>query len=117
VTKLCSVGLQVINNQVVVVVSYAGQVCAGDQVGLDNVTVTDDSGTPSNPNDDQTFAIGSLAKSQCKPYSGTYLPSTTFTTDPASASFSDTVTATGTARLGFGQVTDTKTATCPLCPH
>ena len=31
-------------------------------------------------------------------------------------SFSDTVTATGTAPLGFGTATDMATATCPLCP-
>jgi hypothetical protein len=116
VTKVCQVRLTVINGQVVVAVDFAGQVCSGDQVGLDNVTVTDDSGTPGNPADDEVFSLGSLAKSQCKPYSGTYLPSTTFTNDPGSASFSDTVKAQGDARLGFGHVEATQTATCPLCP-
>jgi hypothetical protein len=116
VTKVCQVRLVVINNRVVVQVDFSGQVCSGDQVGLDNVTVTDDSGTPANPADDQVFTIGSLARSQCAPYSGSYLPNTTFTSDPGAASFTDTVIAKGTARLGFGEVQDTRSATCPICP-
>jgi len=116
VTKVCSVRLVVIDNKVVVQVDFSGQVCAGDQVGLDNVTVTDDSSTPADPSDDQLFNIGGLNKSECKPYAGTYLPKTTFTTDPSSASFTDTVKAAGDARLGFGHVEDTRSATCPLCP-
>jgi hypothetical protein len=116
VTKVCSVSLVVIDGRVVVQVDFSGQVCAGDQVGLDNVTVTDDSGTPADTTDDQLFPIGSLAKSECKPYSGSYLPSTTFSSDPESASFTDTVKAAGDGRLGTGHVEDTRTATCPLCP-
>ena len=116
VQKSCETRLVVIDNKVVVQVRFAGQVCAGTQVGLTNVTVTDDNGTPNNPADDQVFIIGSLAKNECKPYAGAYLPATTFTEFPASATFSDTVTARGTAPLGFGTVTATATATCPLCP-
>lgn len=116
VTKQCEVKLTVIDNKVVVQVNFAGQVCSGDQVGLDNVSVTDDSGTPNDPSDDHVFVLGTLAKSQCKPYSGSYLPRTTFTTEPGFASFTDTVRAKGDARLGFGHVEETRTATCPLCP-
>jgi hypothetical protein len=116
VEKQCETRLVVIDNKVVVKVNFVGQVCAGDQVGLQNVTVTDDSGTPDNPADDQVFNIGSLAKGTCKPYTGSYLPSTTFTDIPSSATFTDTVTARGTAPLGFGTVTATRTATCPICP-
>jgi hypothetical protein len=116
VEKVCTVRLAVINNRVVVQVDYAGQVCSGEQVGLDNVTVTDDSGTPGNTADDVVFAIGSLEAKQCKPYSGSYLPTTTFSSDPRAASFTDTVRAAGDARLGFGHVEDTRSATCPLCP-
>jgi hypothetical protein len=116
VTKVCQVRLVVINNRVVVLVDFSGQVCSGDQVGLDNVTVTDDSGTPGNTADDQVFTIGSLAKSQCAAYAGSYLPTTTFTSDPGAASFTDTVRAAGDARLGFGHVEDTRSATCPICP-
>jgi hypothetical protein len=116
VTKACETRLVVIDNKVVVRVNFAGQVCAGDQVGLQSVTVTDDSGTPNNPADDQVFAIGSLAKSECKPYSGFYLPSSTFSDIPSAATFTDTVTARGTAPLGGGQVQVTRTATCPICP-
>jgi len=116
VTKVCEVKLVVIDNKVVVKVDFSGQVCAGDQVGLDNVTVTDDSGSPADPTDDHLFNIGGLNKSQCKPYSGSYLPKTTFTTEPSSASFTDTVKAAGDGRFGFGHVEDTRSATCPLCP-
>jgi hypothetical protein len=116
VTKVCQTKLVVLNGRVVVQVDFSGQVCSGDQVGLDNVTVTDDSGTPANPADDHLFTIGSLAKSQCAAYSGSYLPSSTFTSVPSSASFTDTVTAAGTARLGLGDVEDTRSATCPICP-
>ena len=116
VTKVCTVRLVVINNRVVVQVDYSGQVCSGSEVGLDNVTVTDDSGTPGNAADDRVFTIGSLARNQCAPYSGSYLPATTFTSEPGSASFTDTVRAAGDARLGFGHVEDTRSATCPVCP-
>ena len=116
VTKVCQTKLVVLNGRVVVQVDFSGQVCSGDQVGLDNVTVTDNSGTPANPADDQVFPIGSLNKSQCAAYSGSYLPSSTFTSIPSAASFTDTVKAAGDARLGFGHVEDTRSATCPICP-
>ena len=51
-----------------------------------------------------------------KDYSGSYTPSSAGSEEPGAISFSDTVTATGTAPLGFGSDTDTATATCPLCP-
>jgi hypothetical protein len=116
VTKACQVKLVVIDNKIVVKVDFSGQVCAGDQVGLDNVTVTDDSSTPADPSDDQVFTIGGLNKSACKPYSGSYLPRSTFSSDPSSVSFTDTVKAAGDGRFGFGHVEDTRSATCPLCP-
>lgn len=116
VTKACQVSLVVIDGKVVVRVDFSGQICSGDQVGLDNVTVTDDSGTPGNLADDHVFVIGSLNKSQCAAYSGSYLPASTFTSNPGAASFTDTVKAAGDARLGFGHVEDTRSATCPICP-
>ena len=116
VTKVCQVSLVVIDNRVVVKVDFSGQVCSGAEVGLDNVTVTDDSGTPGNPADDQVFPIGSLNRNQCAAYSGSYLPASTFTSVPGSASFTDTVKAAGDARLGMGHVEDTRSATCPICP-
>ena len=116
VTKTCEVRLVARDGRVVVEVAYAGQVCAGDQVGLDNVTVRDDAGTPGNTADDRLFSIGGLNRNQCAPYSGTYLPASTFSSSPGSASFTDTVTAAGDARLGFGHVEATRSATCPVCP-
>jgi len=116
VDKVCEVHLAVIDGRVVVQVDFNGQVCSGDQVGLDNVTVTDDSGTPDDPSDDEVFTIGSLEKSECKPYAGSYLPTTTFTSVPSEASFSDTVTARAVGRLGTGPVENSRSATCPICP-
>jgi hypothetical protein len=116
VTKVCTTSLVVIDNKVVVQVNFSGQVCAGPQIGLTNVTVTDDRGTADPSDDQQVFSTPSLPKDTCQPYTGSYLPRTTFTSDPSFASFTDTVTARGTAPLGFGTVEDTASATCPLCP-
>jgi hypothetical protein len=117
VTKVCTTDLAVINNLVAVRVHFVGQVNnTSETLILDNVTVRDDSGTPNDPSDDQAFNLGTLNPGESKPYSGSYLPKGVDATNPKFATFSDTVTATGVARLGFGTVQDTKTATCPLCP-
>jgi len=109
VSKNCVAKLAILNNTVVVRVDFGGTVCAGDQVSLRNVTVVDDHAG-------QVFSTPFLAKGTCANYSGSYFPSTVNSPDPELATFSDTVTATGTASLGFGTVTDIATASCPLCP-
>ena len=117
VEKSCQVRVVVDNNQVVVRVDIAGQVCNDGDIILDNVTVTDDSGTPNNPADDQqVLSLASLAAHTCAPYSGSYFPSGVNGSDPSSATFSDTVTAHATPRPGGSPLTDMHTATCPLCP-
>jgi len=117
VTKNCEVRLAVDNNRVVVQVNFAGQVTNTGQSILDNVRVTDDGGTPNDTSDDQVvFGPATLNPGQSMPYSGNYRPRTTFTENPGSASFSDTVTATAVPRLGGGNLTQTASATCPLCP-
>lgn len=115
VTKACSTKVVDTGDQLVVRVEYSGQVCNTTGVGgvpplsLNNVTVTDDpSGNVHN--------IGTLAAADCKDYSGSYTPASAGSESPGSIAFSDTVTATGTAPLGFGSDTDSATATCPLCP-
>ena len=120
VTKDCSTSLMEVNDTVVVAVSFSGQVCnetggsSGlDPIGLKNVTVSDDMGTVTSPAEG---VIGDLAPNTCVPYSGSYLPSATDSTVPGGATFSDTVTASGVAKLGFGSASETASATCPLCP-
>ena len=108
VSKNCVAKLEVQNNRVVVRVDFGGQVCAGNDIGLINVTVVDDHAG-------QVFSTPFLAKGTCATYNGSYYPSSA-NPEPILATFTDTVTATGTAPLGFGTVTDTATATCPLCP-
>ena len=115
VTKTCSTKVIDEGSQLVIRVDYSGQVCNTTGVGLipplnlSGVTVTDDpSGNVHN--------IGTLNAADCKDYSGSYTPSSAGSENPGSISFSDTVTATGTAPLGFGTATDMATATCPLCP-
>jgi hypothetical protein len=123
VTKCCTTELTVDDNNVVVSVNFSGQVCnatGGDSglaaIGLTNVTVTDDAGTPGNASDDQlVFGPAALPADTCQPFSGSYAPSSISTSDPQSATFSDTVTAIGTAPLGFGQVTETASDTCAIC--
>lgn len=123
VTKCCTTELTVDDNNVIVSVNFSGQVCnatGGDSglaaIGLSNVTVTDDAGTPSNGSDDQiVFGPAALPANTCQAFSGSYAPNSVSTSDPQSATFTDTVTAIGTAPLGFGQATDTASDTCAVC--
>ena len=114
VTKECSTSVVELDGRVVVSVAFSGQVCnetggssGVDPIGLKGVTVSDDQGTVTSP---PSGAIGNLAPNTCAPYSGSYLPST------SEAVFSDTVTASGTANLGFGSVSESASASCQLCP-
>jgi hypothetical protein len=120
VTKDCSTSLTEVDGSVRVAVSFSGQVCnetggsSGlDPIGLTLVTVSDDMGTVTSP---AGGVIGDLAPNTCVPYSGSYLPSATDSAVPGGATFSDTVTASGVAKLGFGSASETASATCPLCP-
>lgn len=123
VTKCCTTELTVDDNNVVVSVNFAGQVCnatGGDSgqapISLSNVTVTDDAGTPGNATDDVVvFGPAPLAPDTCEDFSGSYAPSSISSSDPQSATFTDTVTAVGTAPLGFGQAMDTASDTCAIC--
>jgi hypothetical protein len=123
VTKCCTTELTVGDNNIVLSVNFSGQVCnatGGDSglapIGLTNVTVTDDAGTPGNASDDEVvFGPLPLPANTCQPFSGSYAPNSISTSDPQSATFTDTVTAIGTASLGFGQATDTASDTCAVC--
>lgn len=123
VTKSCYTRLEPLDGKIVVKVYYSGQVCnitgggADGPIGLVNVSATDDSGTPGNTADDVILFTGvTLNPGACQSYSGSYAPASANSTIPNLINFSDTVTAGGTAKLGFGDVVDTASATCPICP-
>ena len=109
VTKLCNSSLVGENDRVVVQISVEGQVCNNGDIRLNNVELTDDMGTV-DTNDDYSASYATLAQGACEQYSHTFYPSV-----PA-LSFSDTVAVTGDVILNLGQVDDSVTATCGLCP-
>lgn len=137
VTKECDVKLDLQGGKIVLVVDIAGQVCNASNaedpsntsgpIGLTGVAVVDDSGTPAYTGDDQILLSGvNLNPGDCVPYTGSYVPAALPVdisdpqnpfniTIPSDAYFSDTVTAGGTANLGFGFVSDTASATCGVC--
>jgi hypothetical protein len=119
VTKCCTTTLTTNDNNVVIGVNFSGQVCnatsGSSGVTLSSVTVTDDSGTPSDATDDQVvYGPATLAPEACASFSGTYTPNVTNSSDPQTASFTDTVVAVGTSTL-FGQAEDTASDTCTVC--
>ena len=114
VTKECTTSVVEMGGQLVVSVSFSGQVCnetggsSGiEPIGLKLVSVSDDKGTVTSP---PNGVIGNLAPNTCASYSGSYLPSA------KEDVFTDTVTASGVANLGFGSVSETASANCLLCP-
>lgn len=120
VTKTCSTTLALDNNKLVVKVDVAGNVCNTGDSTLLNVAVTDNVIVGVNLlGSGQTLAVGA-----CKTFAASYFPSAaenrlnlgTSTLVPGLAKFSDTVTATATAPLGFEVPPDTATAECTLCP-
>jgi Divergent InlB B-repeat domain len=131
VTKACAARLEVFGEppKVVVAIDVSGQVCNTGDITLDNVSVVNDNGTPDDLTDDSTLLSGvtlpdtddpaTPENDTCASYTGSYFPSSINAggTDPTLAAFQDTVTASGTARLG-GEITPkpTASATCELCP-
>ncbi len=114
-------------------VEYTGKVCnksaidgPAGPINLKLVTVTDDYlGTPTNLTDDDIPLITgtntelkgqTLAAGTCINFTGSYYPPVAGSSLPKDISFSDTVTASGTAVLGGGTATNTYTADCKLCP-
>ncbi|MCC6075301.1 hypothetical protein ACFPTX_01620 [Pseudomonas sp. GCM10022188] len=88
VTKTCSAAVSTEDGGNSVVVNFSGEVTNSGGLAMDNVTVTDDNGTPDDATDDQVvFGPVTLQPGETQPYSGSY----TTTTIPAT----DQVTATG----------------------
>lgn len=130
VTKNCDTTLDTMSYPALVAVgaNVSGMVCNIGAIGLKNVSVINDNGTPNDVGDDSTLLTGiSLAPAgaangaDCKPYSAHYTPSsvnagTVPTSVPGNASFSDTVRANGVDVLTSKSATQTTaTASCPLC--
>jgi len=89
------------------VIAFSGTVTNTGDETLVNVTVVDDQGTPGDTSDDVTvLAPTTLAAAASATFSGTYLATTTPSTD--------VVTATGTGQTTASAVTDTDDATCEL---
>jgi hypothetical protein len=126
VTKTCSTTLALDNNKLVVKVEVAGSVCNKGDSTLFNVSVTDTDVAGNLLGSLQTLPAPKTIPdgSECKSFTASYFPSSadnrsspgTTTLVPGLAKFSDTVTATATAPLGFAVQPDTATAECTLCP-
>lgn len=110
VTKDCSTYLEQSNGKLVVKVDVDVRVCNDGDVKLKDYTVVEDFGTPSTA-DDATNTYGALYANTCANYSYSYYPGT----DTVNHSFSDTVTVTAHSILGFGNASDSDSATCGLC--
>jgi hypothetical protein len=103
VTKNCAAEVNSQDGGNSVVVNFSGEVTNSGGLALDNVTVTDDNGTPGDTADDQVvFGPATLQPGETQPYSGSYET----TAIPAT----DEVTATGSR--GSATVEATADATC-----
>jgi hypothetical protein len=119
VTKTCTTALAVDNGKLVVKVNVEGSVCNIGDVALSSVMVTDTDVAGNLLGSPQSLAVNA-----CKPFTASYFPSSAenqmnpgqSTLDPGLAKFTDKVTATGTAPLGFQVTPDEATAECTLCP-
>ena len=129
VTKNCSVIIVSDSecDKVVVRVDFDGEVCnvippgtdPDQHVDLNNVSVTDDNGTPDIPEDDQLVLNNvTLPPGECAAYTGSYFPTSVDGSNPVQASFTDTVIAQGIVDLtGAIRATQPVEATCDLCPE
>lgn len=125
VTKQCTAALVVHGTSpghLAVQVNVTGSVCnIGDTV-LTNVNVTDNK-ISGNLVTNASLTLPGTAGA-CVNFTGSYLPASAqnkdaplqTTLDPGLAKFTDMVTASGSAPLGFAVQSDTATAECTLCP-
>ena len=119
IEKQCTAGLEVVNNQLVVVVNITGQVCnipgadGAIPEAINGVVVSDD------PNfSGGNINLGTLAVNECKPYSAKFYPSSLIGGSPNAndQTFTDTAAVTGTGGVSGNTRQNTASATCPLCP-
>jgi len=103
VTKSCTAAVSTTDGGNSIVVNFNGEVTNDGGLALNNVTVTDDMGTPGDTGDDQVvFGPATLQPGETQPYSGSYET----TAIPAT----DEVTAVG--HRGTATVEATADATC-----
>lgn len=120
ISKTCNSTLEIVNNQIVVAVNIAGQVCnvapaPGSNVfpeSISNIVVTDTPAVLGQP-----LPIGTLATGACKTYSSKYYPSalTGGSILAHDQVFTDTAMAAGTGAISGNARANTASATCPLC--
>ena len=93
VDKLCTADINADGTGIDVL--FSGSVSNTGNVVLENVTVTDDSGTPGDPGDD-VIVLGpiSLAPGESVPYNGSFAANGASSTDVVTASGSDALTQT-----------------------
>lgn len=115
--------VEVAGDRVSVVTSANVTVCNTGNVVLENITVTDDCGTATDASDTvaSLTPAGTPESTRCATRQLTCRPNETSSTDPASASFPDRATASGTAPLA-GDATVSSPAMseplyCYLCPQ
>ena len=107
VNKNCATNLVADNSRLTVKVTFDGQVCNTGNVVLSSVTLANDKdGVISGPS-------GTLAVSECSPYSGSYFPSSLV---GQNGTATDTVTVGASGALSSGAVACTATHECNLCP-
>ena len=105
--KNCATNLVADNSRLTVKVTFDGQVCNTGNVVLSSVTLANDKdGVISGPS-------GTLAVSECSPYSGSYFPSSLV---GQNGTATDTVTVGASGALSSGAVACTATHECNLCP-
>ena len=129
VTKMCDdsfapdgVGLVVVNGQVAVKVQVKGRITNAGQDVLENLTLNDNpvfqtvSITDSGGSPVSDLSAVSLSPGGFLDYVGSYLPSTTNSSNPELAVFSDTVTTTATGVLSGEALEASAMEDCELCP-
>ncbi|PIB12381.1 hypothetical protein [Vibrio rotiferianus] len=120
VNKSCTSGFKQTASGIIAEVSFSGMVCnTTPDLTLVNVSVVDDSGTPSDTADDvvvlSNVVLGPPGSgNECEPYSGSYIP--TAFSNSETQSFRDTVTAVGFLKIDGTQATNTASADCDICP-
>ncbi|MGR5205946.1 hypothetical protein [Vibrio sp. PNB23_22_7] len=120
VNKSCTSGFKQTSSGIVAEVSFSGMVCnTTPDLTLVNVSVVDDSGTPSDTSDDVVVLSNVVlgppnSGNECSSYSGSYIPKAF--SNSQTQSFRDTVTAVGFLKIDGTKGTDTASADCNICP-
>jgi hypothetical protein len=113
VCKFCNTALQVVGGQVVVGVTFGGEVCNDGNLPL-QITLADDPAAEDPLVLTNLDANGYLDPGECGTYSGSYFP-TSSSTDPQAATYADTLTVTGDHPALTEPLEKEAPASCGLC--